>query len=192
MSKIKLFIVFAILTSLLSFTACTDEIDDMNASQLIDSYGLAGKYQGQVTPSFMGLAPITTGKKEMYFEKQSDGTLKLHFEGFREDPMPFVMTVDITIEVRKGSNNTLILSGKDGTFRADPPDGKPIDPSKVPPGIQLPEGTEGGMISNIASITGTYGEIEKDGEKALRFDLKLTPGLPLPVEILIYTHRKIN
>ncbi|HMR19543.1 MAG TPA: hypothetical protein PKA53_09620, partial [Sphingobacterium sp.] len=54
-------------------------------------------------------------------------------------------------------------------------------------GIHLPPGSEGGFSSNQASISGTFGKIEKEGQTTPRYNLKLVPGVPLPIEILIYT-----
>lgn len=166
--------------------------DDQSAGDLIREYKLAGTYKAQVTPSFMGTSPIATGEHTIKIEDQGNGQIRLFFDKFREAGMPFMMTVDINMTVKKGDNNSLLLEGKNGLFRADPPDGGSIDPNDIVPGIQLPDGAENGMRSEKASITGTYGEIEKDGVKALRFDLNLTPGLPLPVQVPIYTKQKIN
>jgi hypothetical protein len=98
--------------------------------------------------------------------------------------------VDITLNVTAGPNNTVIFEGKNGTFRAEPPNGEEIDPNELPDGIQLPEGSEGGLSSDQASIEGQFAQISKDGQTVWRYDLNLTPGLPLPIQILIYTKHK--
>lgn len=175
----------------LVFYSCKKDKNE-SAADLIKQYQLAGNYKAQVTPSFMGTSPIATGEHTIKIEDRGNGQIRLFFEKFREAGMPFMMTVDIDMTVKKGDNNSLLLEGKNGLFRADPPDGASIDPDDIVPGIQLPDGAENGMVSNDASITGTYDEIEKDGSKMLRFDLALTPGLPLPVQVLIYTKQKIN
>jgi len=163
-----------------------------NAADLIRQYQLAGTYKAQITPSFMGTSPIASGEHILHVEDLGDGRIRLFYDNFQEPEMPFAMSVDINMTVKKGGDNTLILEGKNGLFRADPPNGGSIDPDDVMPGIQLPDGAENGMRSDQASITGIYGEIEKDGSRALRFDLNLTPGLPLPVQVSIYTKQRIN
>lgn len=189
----KSIIQLVLFAALLPIFSCSEEEEDMGSKELIEHYHLAGKYLGQVTPALFGIAPITTGEHEMEFTDMGDGRLHLYYDHFQEPPMPFVMTVDIYITVKKAADNTLKLEGEKGTFRADVPEGKTaVDPKDAPPGITIPEGGEKGMISHQAAIIGNYGEIEKKGKKAERFDLKLSPGLPLPVRILIYTHHKIN
>lgn len=163
-----------------------------SSADLIKEYGLAGTYKAQITPSFMGTTPMASGEHTLKMEDIGNGKIRMYYNKFQEAGMPFEMTVDITMTVKRGASNSLLLEGKDGLFRADPPDGNTINPDDIMPGIQLPDGAENGMRSEQASITGTYSEMEKDGVKALRFDLNLTPGLPLPVQVLIYTKQKIN
>lgn len=182
-------IVFFILGCVMLFSCKKDKKDD---ADLVKEYALAGTYIAQITPSFMGTTPMASGEQTIYIEDAGDGKIRLQYNKFREQGMPFEMTVDITMTVKRGSANTLVLEGKNGLFRADPPDGGSINPDDIMPGIQLPDGAEAGMISNNAIITGLYGEIEKDGIKMPRFDLVLTPGLPLPVQISIYTKQKTN
>lgn len=174
-----------------SFWGCSDS-DDESGQDLITSYQLAGTYRAQITPTFMSSSPITTGEHTIKIEDLGNGSIRLFFDKFQKEPMPFQMTVDINMKVSKGSGNTLVLTGENGTFKAEPPSGGAIDPNDVPPGIQLPEGSEGGMTSSKATIKGKFGEIEKDGKTAMRFDLDLTPGIALPIQILIYTHEKSN
>ncbi len=182
-----------LVAALLPVFSCSDEEKEMGSSELIEHYQLAGKYLGQVTPALLGINPITTGEKEMEFTDMGDGRLHLYYDHFKTPVMPFMMTVDIYMTVRMKADNTLAIEGEKGIFRADPPDGiTAVDPKDAPPGITIPEGSEGGLFSERATIEGSYGEIEKDGKKAMRFDLKLTPNIPLPVQILIYTHHKIN
>ncbi|MBD1431365.1 hypothetical protein H8B06_00885 [Sphingobacterium sp. DN00404] len=169
-----------------SISSCSKE-DDNDGQSLIEQYGLAGTYTAQIIPSFMGSNPMASGEHTVYFEALGDGRLRMLYEKFRADPMPFEMTVDINMSVKQGPNNSILLEGTGGTFKALPPKGEETDPEDIPDGIQLPPGSEGGVSSDQASITGTYAEIEKDGQKALRYDLNLTPGVPLPIEILIYT-----
>ena len=191
--------IFKLVTMVLScfvLVSCTKELEDLDGAALIKKYDLAGKYHAQITPAFMGLAPVTSDTYTINIDEVDGGKLRLHYKGFRDihtEPrpkMPFEMTVDITMDIKKGPNNTLLLEGKNGIFKALPPDGKPINPDDVPDGIQLPAGAEGGLFSNIAAISGTYGETEKNGKLEKRFEFKLIPGLPLPVQILIYTHYK--
>lgn len=172
-----------------TFWGCSNS-DDENGQDLIISYQLAGTYRAQITPTFMGSSPITTGEHTISIEDLGNGSIRLFFDKFQKNPMPFQMTVDINMKVSKGSGNTLLLSGENGTFKAEPPSGGAIDPNDIPPGIQLPEGAESGMKSSKASIKGNFGEIDKDGNTAMRFDLDLTPGIALPIQILIYTHEK--
>ncbi len=160
------------------------------SSDLVQEFGLSGIYNAQITPAFMGTTPMASGEHTINIEDAGNGKIRLHYNKFREPEMPFEMTVDITMTVKRGSGNTLVLEGKDGLFRADPPDGEEINPDDIMPGIQLPDGAEKGLKSNQATIKGSYGEIEKHGVKAMRFDLDLTPGVPLPVQILIYTKTK--
>lgn len=190
MKNLKLKLVTLLLT-IVSFLGCSNSEDD-NSLDLITSYNLAGTYRAQITPSFMGASPITTDEHTIKIEDLKNGTIRLHFDNFKKNPMPFQMTVDISMSISKGTGNMLILTGENGTFRADPPSGGAIDPNDIPPGIQLPEGSEGGMASSKATIKGSFGEIEKDGKTAVRFDLDLTPGIALPIKILIYTHEKIS
>lgn len=175
---------------LLGLSSCKDDSDD-SVENLIEQYQLAGTYRAQITPSFMGTTPMTTGEHTIKIEDLKNGTIRLYFDNFKKDPMPFLMTVDIKMKVSKGSGNSLVLVGENGIFRADPPNGGSVNPEDIPSGIQLPEGAEKGMNSSQAQIKGLFGEIEKNGEKALRFDLDLTPGIALPIQILIYTREKI-
>jgi hypothetical protein len=170
--------------------SCKKDNDD--GQSLVEKYGLSGTFTARITPSFMGTNPVATGEHQIRFEDLGDGRIRMFFEKFRADPMPFEMTVDITMTVKKGPGNSLVLEGKDGIFRADPPDGNTIEPDDFIPGIQLPDGAENGMSSSQASISGTYEETEKDGEKALRYNLNVNPGLPLPIQVLIYTRHKIS
>lgn len=171
---------------LCSLWSCGDS-DNEKGEDLVSSYRLAGTYRAQITPSFMGTTPITSGEHDIRIEDLGDNNVRLSFSKFRQGPMPFEMTVDIVMKVSKGSGNKLTLTGANGTFKAEPPSGGAIDPNDIPPGIQLPEGAEGGMTSSTATIKGSYGEIEKEGKTALRFDLNLTPGIALPIQVLIYT-----
>lgn len=140
----------------------------------------------------MGTSPVATDEHNIQVEDLGNGKIRLSYEKFRAAPMPFEMSVNIVLSVSQGPGNTLLLEGKDGSFLATPPDGDPIDPDDIPSGIQLPDGAEGGMSSDHATIAGIYGEIEKDGQKAWRYDLDLTPGIALPIQVLIYTHQKIE
>ncbi len=135
----------------------------------------------------MGTNPVASGEHTIYFDDLGDGRLRLHFEKFQAGAMPFEMTVNIVMNVKEGPGHTVLFEGSNGTFKAEPPNGETVDPEDFPDGIQLPDGAEGGLSSTQATISGSYGEIEKEGQKALRYDLKLTSGIPLPIEILIYT-----
>lgn len=160
-------------------------------AELIRSYGLVGDYRAQITPSFMGTTAVATGEHTIHIADAGGGSIRLFFEGFRVEDMPFAMTVDIRMAVSEGGGNSLILNGDGGIFRADPPESGSVDPDELPSGIVLPEGGENGLYSDSATIRGIYGEIEKDGRTSYRFDLSLTPGIPLPIEVLIYTHEKL-
>ncbi|MEA4917402.1 hypothetical protein [Proteiniphilum sp.] len=170
--------------------SCSKDNDGMDGKELIQKYDLAGTYTAQITPAFMGTNPVASGEHTIYFDDLGDGRLRLHFEKFRVGSMPFEMNVDIVMNVKEGSGNTVLFEGSNGTFKADPPNGGEIDPDDLPDGIQLPDGAEAGLYSNKATISGAYGEIEKNGQKALHYDLKLIPGVALPIEILIYTKAK--
>lgn len=187
----RLLFIIPICFLLLGLSGCKDDSDD-SADNLIEQYQLVGTYRAQITPAFMGTTPMTTGEHTIKIEDLKNGTIRLHFYNFKKDPMPFLMTVDIQMKVRKGAGNSLVLVGDNGTFRADPPNGNSVNPGDIPSGIQLPDGAEKGMASSQAKIKGVFAEIEKDGKKSLRFDLDLTPGVALPIQILIYTHEKIN
>lgn len=186
-------IVFLISVSILLLFqySCKDDNDE-TAQSLVEQYQLAGTYRAQITPSFMGTSPMTSGEHNIKIEDIGNGNIRLFFDKFKKEPMPFLMTVDINLKITKGAGNTLAIVGENGIFRADPPNGETIDPEDIPSGIQLPEGAEGGMVSTQAKIKGVFGEIEKEGKTALRFDLDITPGIALPIQILIYTHEKIS
>jgi len=157
---------------------------------LIERHGLSGTFTAQITPTFMGTNPITSDEHSVYFEDAGNGRLRMHYEKFRASPMPFEMSVDIIMTVKAGPDNTVLFEGGGGTFKAEPPNGEEIDPNDIPEGIQLPEESLGGLSSDKATITGTYAEVEKEGQKAWRYDLKLTPGIPLPIEVVIYSKHK--
>lgn len=177
--------IFFLLAALL--LSCNKDKDEVDGKALIQKYNLAGTYSAQITPAYMGTTPMASGEHIVYLEDAGNGQLRLHYEKFRAEPMPFEMTVDITMTVKQGPGNTVVLEGSKGTFKAEPPNGEEIDPDDLPDGIQLPEGSEGGLFSDQAAVSGIFAEVEKDGRKAWRYDLKLTPGVPLPIEILIYT-----
>lgn len=170
--------------------SCSKDNDGMDGKELILKYNLAGSYSAQITPAFMGTNPVASGEHTIYFDDLGNGRLRLHFEKFQAGVMPFEMTVDIVMNVKKGPAHTVLFEGSNGTFKAEPPNGETVDPEDFPDGIQLPDGAEGGLSSTQATISGSYGEIEKEGQRALRYDLTLTPGIPLPIEILIYTNAK--
>ena len=172
-----------------SVFSCKKDSED-DGQNLIEKHELAGIFIAQITPTFMGTNPIASGEHTIHMEDVGNGKLRLHYEKFRIDPMPFEMSVDITMDVKPGPNNSVLLEGTNGSFKASPPNGESIDPEDVPGGIQLPPGAEGGLSSDQASITGTFAEIGKEGEIAWRYDLKLTPGVPLPIQVMIYSKKK--
>lgn len=174
----------------LQFVSCSKDKNEANGDAIIKKYNLAGTYIAQITPAYMGTTPMASGAHTVQFQDLGNGELRMYFEKFRAEPMPFEMTADITMKVEKGVNNLVAFEGANGVFRAEPPNGQSIDPNDIPDGIKLPEGSENGLSSRQATVLGTYAEIEKEGQKTLRFDLKLTPGVPLPIEILIYTKNK--
>jgi len=180
---------FRMVAALLPLAACNKDNGE-DALSLIERHGLAGAFAAQITPTFMGESPMASGEHTVHFEATGDGRLRMHFEKFRAAPMPFEMTVDIVMEAKPGPDGTVLLEGGEGTFRAAPPNGGAIDPGDAPAGIQLPPGSESGLSSTEAAISGRYAEVEMDGQTAWRYDLRLSPGVPLPIEVLICTKDK--
>lgn len=88
-----------------SLWGCSDS-DDESGQDLITYYQLVGTYRAQITPTFMGSSPITTGEHTIRIEDLGNGNIRLFFDKFQKNPMPFQMTVDINMKVSKGSDNT--------------------------------------------------------------------------------------
>lgn len=137
----------------------------------------------------MDVKPIATGKHEIVIEDLGNGEVRLTFEQFQEPPMPFMMSMDLKISVKRGDTSTLNLEGKNGIFKAESPSGGAIDPNDVPSGVVIPEGSENGMNSEKATVTGVY-KIQ-DAQNG-QFELKVVPGIPMPVHVVIKTLEKLK
>lgn len=179
-----------LLASISMFSCKKGEQDNTPDPAAIQS--MTGSFSTQITPAFMGTSPMATGEHTIHISDLGNGQLRLKFDKFQAAPMPFEMTVDIVMSVTNGPANSKLLTGKNGSFKAVPPNDGSIDPNTIPRGIQLPPGAENGLSSDKATLSGVFAEIEKDGEKKWRYDLQLSPGVPLPIEVLIYSKNKLH
>ncbi|MFV0541493.1 MAG: hypothetical protein ACK5MZ_09705 [Aestuariibaculum sp.] len=180
----------------LSFTGCSNDLEDVDGAMLIEQYDLAGRYKVQITPKMMGLAAITSGEHDAELINEGDGVLRLKFSGFQREPMPFEMSVDVKMRVKPGPNSELILENIGGDFDADLPEGTSvINPDDIPGGIEVPEDAlANGIHSNgKSSISGVYKMLTNiDGTEAINFEWNLEPNVGLPVVVNIRTNSKIE
>lgn len=190
--KLYLMPALMLLLSGLIFSSCSKEDDDTRGSTLIKQYGLTGKYRFQVMPTMMGTIPIATGTVDGTVTDDGNGVLRLRFSGFRANPMPFEMSVDAQFTVSETAKGLMIQSidGK-GFFDADPPVGG-VDPNDDP-GFEIPEeALQQGLHSNGKSkISGVF-EKNPNGSGTMQYDLKLDPGIALPVIVIIKSVQKLN
>jgi len=79
------------------------------------------------------------------------------------------------------------VEGK-GFFDADVPPGQTIDPSNLPPGIQLPDGAlqDGLHSEGNSSVSGKYLVDEQT------FELQIDPAVGLPIIINVKTTEKLD
>ena len=106
--KTKQHIFFTVFLALfLSLTGCKDELEDIEGASLVQEYKLAGKYKIQITPRLMGIIAITSSEHDAEFIDEGDGVLRLKFTGFKKDPMPFEMSVNILMLIKPGPNGGL-------------------------------------------------------------------------------------
>ncbi|MGO3654850.1 MAG: hypothetical protein ACTJFN_10825 [Sphingobacterium sp.] len=176
----------------LMLSSCSKEGEDIGGSTLIKQYGMTGKYRFQVIPAMMGTIPIATGTVDGTVTDEGNGILRLRFTGFRASPMPFEMSVDSRFSVTETSKGLMVhnVDGK-GYFDANPPaDG--FDPDDDP-GFEIPdEALEQGLHSNGNSkISGVF-EKNPNGSGTMQYDLKLDPGVALPVVVVIKSVQKLN
>ena len=195
--KTKQHIFFTVFLALfLSLTGCKDELEDIEGARLIQEYNLAGRYKIQITPKMMGIFAVTSGEHDAEFIDEGDGVLRLKFTGFKKDPMPFEMSVDILMLIKPGAKGGLRVENIGGDFDADLPEGKSvIDPNDAPDGIEIPkDALTKGIHSNGGSfISGNYKMMDNpDNTQAMNFDLNLEPNVGLPVVIAIRTNRKVK
>lgn len=185
------YFLFFLLSGLMLFS-CSKEDEDTGGSTLIKQYGLTGQYRFQVIPTMMGTIPIATGTVDGTVSDEGNGILRLRFNGFRANPMPFEMSVDASFTISETAKGLLVqnVEGK-SFFDADPPVGG-ADPD-VDPGFEIPEeALKKGLHSNGKSkLTGTIDK-NPNGSGAMQYDLKLDPAVSLPVVVIIKSVQKLN
>lgn len=188
----KLTYLLLFLFSGLLLFSCSKEDEDTGGSTLIKQYGLTGQYRFQVIPTMMGTIPIATGTVDGRVSDEGNGVLRLRFNGFRANPMPFEMSVDASFTISETAKGLLVqnVEGK-SYFDADPPAGG-ADPD-VDPGFEIPEeALKKGLHSNGKSkLTGTIDK-NPNGSGAMQYDLKLEPAVSLPVVVIIKSVQKLN
>lgn len=176
-----------ILLLFIGLQACSSSSND--SKSILNEYDLTGAYLAEITPIFMDVKPIATGKHEIVIEDLGNGEIRLTFEKFQEPPMPFMMSMDLKMRIKRSDASTLSIEGKNGIFKAESPSGSAIDPNEVPSEVVIPEGSENGMNSNEATVTGVYRiQDTKNGQ----FELKVIPGIPMPVHVVIKTLEKLK
>lgn len=185
------YFLFFLLSGLMLFS-CSKEDEDIGGSTLIKQYGLTGQYRFQVIPTMMGTIPIATGTVDGTVSDEGNGVLRLRFNGFHANPMPFEMSVDASFTISETAKGLLVqnVEGK-SFFDADPPAGG-ADPD-VDPGFEIPEeALKKGLHSNGKSkLTGTIDK-NPNGSGAMQYDLKLDPAVSLPVVVIIKSVQKLN
>lgn len=173
-----------------TFTACSN--DDNHTSA--DATQLMGLYDVTITPS-IGQQKMAQGSHTLYAELTVEGRhrLRIHWEKFNApmfgkdgqlsttQRMPFDMTVDLVLELRKNKDGEVTMQSVSGRFKAEPHAGTPVDPSKLPGGIAIPNPK--GFETDRATATGRY----KDG----RLWLSVSPQI-LPITIIVEGTKKRN
>lgn len=179
MSMVAMLISVAFMT-----TSCNKSDDDTNVSAAVAK--VVGTYRATITPT-MGTQAMAMGTHSVKCEA-IDGGKKLHFffDNFnapmvdengkvsKDKFMPFVVSVDMILNVTSNKDGSVSFKSEKGTFKAKPKDGKPIDMSKLPEGILPPN--LNGFETDKAQAEGTL----KNG----RLYLVLSPMI-LPVKIII-------
>ena len=179
MSMVAMLILVAFMT-----TSCNKSDEDTNVSAAVAK--VVGTYRATITPT-MGTQAMAMGTHLVKCEA-IDGGKKLHFffDNFnapmvdengkvsKDKFMPFVVSVDVVMNVKDNKDGSLSLLSEKGTFKAKPKDGKPIDMSKLPEGILPPN--LNGFETDKLQAEGTF----KDG----KLQLNLLPNI-LPVKIVI-------
>lgn len=188
----KLTYLLLLLLSGLMLFSCSKEDEDTGGTTLIKQYGLTGQYRFQVIPTMMGTIPIATGTVDGIVSDEGNGVLRLRFNGFRANPMPFEMSVDASFTISETAKGLLVqnVEGK-SFFDADPPAGG-ADPDGDP-GFEIPEeALKIGLHSNGKSkLTGTIDK-NPNGSGAMQYDLKLDPAVSLPVVVIIKSVQKLK
>lgn len=198
MNTLKLHLSFALITLLILLfgtfllSSCSKDVDEIKPKTLFEQYDLLGKYRFRVTPLMMGTMPITTGKIDGTITDEGNGILRLRYNKFRANPMPFEMTVDLQFTITEKENEFTVhnVEGK-SFFNADPP-AEGVGPIDIP-GIELPPGAEHqGLKSNGKSKISGFIKKTVDPSDSIKFNLKLDPAVGLPVVISILSLEKLD
>lgn len=173
--------------------SCSNDDDDgaKDSVTLIEQYKPMGTYLLTVSPK-IGNSSIATGTINGNITQEEKGILRLKFSNFQEDPMPFVMSVDVQFSLVDAAGGITVQNiPNKGFFDADPLSGSDdIDPDEATDGLNLSEeDLENGLHSNGTSIISGFYESDTDG--IMQFNLELDPAVGLPVVIHISTENKI-
>ena len=179
MSMIAMLVLMAFMT-----TSCNKSDDDTNVSAAVAK--VVGTYRATITPT-MGTQAMAMGTHSVKCEAINGGKqLRFFFDNFnapmvdengkisKDKFMPFVVSVDMILNVTSNKDGSVSFKSEKGTFKAKPKDGKPIDMSKLPEGILPPN--LNGFETDKLQAEGTF----KDG----KLQLNLLPNI-LPVKIVI-------
>lgn len=166
----------------LVLSSCSKDKNEVDPSKLIKKYELAGNYQFTVSPMLFGQTVLATGTIDGTIKEEEKGVLRMRFSGFKADPMPFKMNMDVQFTVAENSKGLSVSSVREkGFFNAvRPEDGVEIDSTDIPGGLELTEEElNQGLHSNGKSILkGAY-------DSSTEFNLELDPVIGLPMTIRI-------
>ncbi len=184
MSMLSMLVLVALMAA-----SCSNNDDDSDSSAAVGM--VVGTYQATITPT-MGTKKMAQGPHLVVLEAiNGNKQVRFHFEKFNAPMfdsdgklsatarMPFAVSVDFVMGVRREKDGTVRLQSVKGTFKAKPNGGKEVDPDKLPEGILPPDLK--GFDTDKAQASGSF----KDG----KLDLKVLPKI-LPVTIVIDAVRK--
>lgn len=186
-NKIWKWSMLSALALLLSGTIISCSKDELTSAELIEKHHLIGNYIFQVTPTFeIGGKALAKGEVEGTITHEGNGVLRLKYDKFIADPMPFEMSVDLKMTISERGDLLLVKNVMgDNNFIASLVEGSGgIDPDDVPGGLEVPiEQLLNGIDSKGKSeVTGVIYLLE-NGKIEYALDLYPNIGLPLVIKI---------
>ena len=169
--------------------SCSNNNEETGGSSAVGV--VTGTYQATITPT-MGTKQMAQGPHIVVLEALNNNQqVRFHFEKFNAPMfdsdgklsatarMPFAVSGDFVMDVKRQSDGSIQLQSVKGTFKAEPYGANEVDPNKIPEGV-LPPNLKG-FDTDRAQASGVF----KDG----KLDLKVSPNI-FPVTIVIEAVRK--